>query len=34
MINWVVVGQLLSVAAVGLAGPAIIIAIFLRQGNL
>ena len=34
MINWTVIGQLLSVGLVGLAGPAIIIAIFLRQGNL
>lgn len=34
MINWTVILQLLSIAIVGLAGPAIVVLLALRGGNL
>ena len=34
MVNWQVIGQILSVGTIGLVGPAIIILLALKKGNL
>jgi hypothetical protein len=34
MINWQVIGQLLSIGMIMLSGPAIIVLLALRKGNL
>jgi len=34
MINWQIIGQIVSVGAIGLAGPAIIVLLALKKGNL
>ena len=34
MINWQVIGQLLSLGIIILVGPAVIILLSIRQGNL
>jgi len=34
MINWQVIGQLLATGLILLAGPAVIVALALRKGNL
>jgi len=33
MINWQTVAQIISIALIGLAGPAIIVALSFRSGN-
>lgn len=34
MVNWQVIGQLLSLAIIVLIGPAVIVLLSLRRGNL
>ncbi|KAK1732156.1 photosystem II protein Ycf12 (chloroplast) [Skeletonema marinoi] len=34
MVNWQVIGQLVSVGLIGLLGPAVIILLALKKGNL
>jgi hypothetical protein len=34
MVNWQVIGQILAVASIGLAGPAVIVLLALKKGNL
>jgi hypothetical protein len=34
MVNWQVIGQLLSVAVIGLLGPVVVILLALKKGNL
>ena len=34
MINWQIIGQIVAVGAIGLAGPAIIVLLALKKGNL
>ena len=34
MINWLVIGQLLSLAIIVLIGPAVIVLLSVRRGNL
>ena len=34
MINWQVIGQLLATALIGLSGPAVILLLALKKGNL
>jgi hypothetical protein len=34
MINWQIIGQLLAIGMIGLSGPAIIILLALKKGNL
>jgi hypothetical protein len=34
MVNWQVIGQLLAVGIIGLSGPAIVVLLALKKGNL
>ena len=34
MINWQILGQIFSVGVIGLAGPAVIVLLALKKGNL
>ena len=34
MVNWQVIGQIVSVGIIGLVGPAIVILLALKKGNL
>ncbi len=34
MINWQVIGQIVAAGVIGLAGPAVIVLLALKKGNL
>jgi len=34
MVNWQVIGQLLSIATIGLLGPVVVVLLALKKGNL
>jgi hypothetical protein len=34
MVNWQVIGQILAIASIGLSGPAVIVLLALKKGNL
>jgi hypothetical protein len=34
MINWQIIGQIVSIGAIALSGPAIIVLLALKKGNL